>query len=130
MSLKHIALTFCAGGVGALSRFALTSFGNNLLGYKFPFGTFIVNIIGCFLFGLIWRLIGEQLLPDTVRVIVLVGFIGSFTTFSSYIFDSFILLENHMFMGISNIIAQILVSFLALYLGISGANIISNFIVR
>lgn len=55
MTWKHIIAIFCAGGLGALSRFELTALVNKLAGGEFPLGTLVVNIVGCFLFGALWK---------------------------------------------------------------------------
>ena len=118
MSGKHIMLIFCAGGLGALSRFALTALVNKMAGSGFPWGTLAVNILGCFIFGLIWAYLNHQTLPDTTRLIMLVGFVGSFTTFSSYIFDSYALGHNQMLLALVNVVSQVVIGFICLWLGI------------
>jgi CrcB protein len=77
-----------AGGLGALSRYGLAGLVHRLYGGSFPLGTFMVNVTGCLLFGLIWGLFDVRLaVPPTVRAAVLVGFMGAFTTFSTYMFE-------------------------------------------
>lgn len=112
-------LIFFAGGLGALSRFGLTVLVNKLAGGQFPWGTLAVNMLGCFIFGLLWELISSRMLSDPTRIILLVGFVGSFTTFSSYIFDSFVLSgSDRLWLALTNIIFQNSIGFLSLYLGI------------
>ena len=83
-ALRNCGLLFLAGGAGALARYGVSELANTLVGRQYPLGTFVVNVLGCFLFGLIWELAAVRLLiSDTVRLIILVGFMGSFTTFSS-----------------------------------------------
>ena len=112
-ALRNCGLLFLAGGAGALARYGVSELANTLVGRQYPLGTFVVNVLGCFLFGLIWELAAVRLLiSDTVRLIILVGFMGSFTTFSSLIFDSFALL-------LFNIGAQTILGFAALFLGMT-----------
>lgn len=103
-ALRNCGLLFLAGGAGALARYGVSELANTLVGRQYPLGTFVVNVLGCFLFGLIWELAAVRLLiPDTVRLIILVGFMGSFTTFSSLIFDSFALGQTRLALLLFNI---------------------------
>lgn len=106
-ALRNCGLLFLAGGAGALARYGVSELANTLVGRQYPLGTFVVNVLGCFLFGLIWELAAVRLLiSDTVRLIILVGFMGSFTTFSSLIFDSFALGQTRLALLLFNIGAQ------------------------
>lgn len=117
MSFKHFILIFFAGGAGALSRFGLSVAVNKLAGGPSPWGTLAVNMLGCFIFGFLWAYIGSRTLPDPARIILLVGFVGSFTTFSSFIYDSFQLSQSHPGLALANIAFQNLVGLVFLYLG-------------
>ena len=119
MSVKHILMMFCAGGLGTLSRFGLSALITKLAGGPFPLGVFVVNILGCFLFGFIWELVVlRQAVSEYTRIILLTGFTGAFTTFSTFIFDSFILYNTKLAMAALNVIGQVVIGFLFLYLGI------------
>ena len=75
-----------AGAVGALARYAVGTW----MGYfsrGFPLGTFLVNVTGCFFFGVVWSMGQEESISADLRLILLAGFAGAFTTFSTYIFD-------------------------------------------
>ena len=86
LKLLGIAL---AGSLGTLSRFGLSSLVQRLAGGNFPWGTAVVNIIGCFLFGLIWTLGSERMAISTeARAIILTGYMGAFTTFSTFISET------------------------------------------
>ena len=120
MSTKHFILIFCAGGAGALSRFGLTVLINKMIGGPFPWGTVTVNMAGCFIFGVLWELISSRALSDPTRLIILVGFVGSFTTFSSFIFDSFALGGHDRFgLAVLNVIFQNIIGIFSLYLGVA-----------
>lgn len=122
-ALRNCGLLFLAGGAGALARYGVSELANTLVGRQYPLGTFVVNVLGCFLFGLIWELAAVRLLiPDTVRLIILVGFMGSFTTFSSLIFDSFALGQTRLALLLFNIGAQTILGFAALFLGMTVGN--------
>ena len=95
MVLQKVLLIALAGGLGALARYGLAGIVQRYAGVGLPYGTLAVNVLGCFLFGLVWALAAERMLisPET-RTILLVGFLGSFTTFSTFIFESHWLLAD------------------------------------
>ena len=93
-----------AGALGTLSRVALSALVGRWLP-AYPWGTLLVNVLGCFLFGLAWSLgtgslgtgsleTGERTLSPELGLIVLGGFMGAFTTFSTYMFDTLQLGQN------------------------------------
>jgi CrcB protein len=109
---------FCAGG--GLTRFYLSGWVYSLLGRSFPFGTFAVNIIGAYLIGLIMEVgMRSTLIPDTLRLGLTVGFLGGLTTFSTFSYETFSLLEDGRFLtAFVNIIASVAVCLLFTWLGI------------
>lgn len=118
-------LIFLAGGCGALSRYGVTQLMSRLVGTSYPLGTFVANILGCLLFGFIWEIIAIRgMLSDATRIVICVGFMGSFTTFSSLIFDSFALGQIRPSLLVFNIVAQVITGFLALLAGIQLGRII------
>lgn len=93
MTVK-ILLLMIAGGLGATSRYLLSGVFQQKLGTAFPWGTLGVNLLGCFIFGLIWALSQERFaLSGQVRFIILTGFVGSLTTFSTLTFEAFQLMR-------------------------------------
>ena len=91
MKLLGLAL---AGGLGTLLRYGLSSLVQRHAGLAFPWGTLVVNLAGCFLFGLLWSLFESRwAVSRELRTVVLVGFLGGFTTFSSFAFEAAGLLE-------------------------------------
>lgn len=109
---------FCAGG--GLTRYYLSGWVYNLLGRSFPYGTFVVNIIGAYLIGLIMELgLRGTVIPDTLRIGLTVGFLGGLTTFSTFSFETFSLLEDGQFLvAFTNILASVVVCLLFTWLGI------------
>jgi len=90
-------LIFAGGGLGALARFALSRAINGLLPAQLPWGTLFVNVIGSFLMGLVLVLADAALLNPSWRVFAAVGFIGAFTTFSTYAFETVALLQRRAY---------------------------------
>lgn len=83
---------------GALSRYYLTLWFAQRFGSNFPYGTFFINLTGCFVMGFFATVALERAtIPPEVRLLVAVGFLGSYTTFSTYGLDSVLLLGNRRF---------------------------------
>ncbi len=73
------------GALGSMARFAAVTYLTPLLNYRFPIGTFLVNITGSFLIGVAYVIIVEkQLIPAEWRLFFITGILGGFTTFSSF----------------------------------------------
>jgi CrcB protein len=91
--LPVILLVGLAGAAGTLLRMGLTTLAVRLCGGDFPWGTFLVNLLGSFAFGLIFGLVRSRGLTPAQEVILLVGLLGGFTTYSSFAFQSLELLS-------------------------------------
>ncbi len=117
--MDKILLLALAGACGTLSRYWLSGMVHKLLGADFPWGTMTVNITGCFLFGLLWVLAFERgIIPAQARIIIMVGFMSAFTTFSTYIFESSALIQDVQWVKLGlNVMGQNILGFGALYLG-------------
>lgn len=92
MQILTVAL---GGALGAVSRFCIGNIVSKCLGSALPYGTFLINIVGCFFMGLLMTVIAErQFLPSAWRLFLCVGFLGGFTTFSSFGYETFSLINN------------------------------------
>lgn len=109
---------FCAGG--GLTRYYLSGWIYSLFGRSFPYGTLTVNIIGAYLIGVILELsLRSTLIPETLRIGLTVGFLGGLTTFSTFSYETFKLLEEgQLIFAFSNITASIVACLLFTWLGI------------
>jgi CrcB protein len=120
MAMKIAALAV-AGALGTLSRYALGGLVQHLCGDRFPWGTLAVNSLGCFLFGLVWVLAAERvrISPET-RLIVLVGFMGAFTTFSTLVFETQTLMrDSQWLLAAGNYLGQSVLGVALLLLGMA-----------
>ena len=108
-----------AGAAGTLSRYGLGGLVQRLSGGTYPWGTLVVNACGCFLFGLVWALAEERLLiSGETRLVVLVGFMGAFTTFSSYAFETGAMLRDaEWLLAGANMLAHNVLGLLLFFLG-------------
>lgn len=114
---------FIGGGLGAVCRYGVTTAVGMLLGGMFPWGTLIVNLVGSLLMGVVLGALlplakSLQLLPDSLRLLLTVGFLGGFTTFSSFSMETMTLLRgDSFFLAAINIVASIVLGLAAAYLG-------------
>jgi fluoride exporter len=115
---------FCAGG--GLTRYYLSGWVYSLLGRAFPYGTLAVNIIGAYCIGLIMELsLRSTIISATLRLGLTVGFMGGLTTFSTFSYETFKLLEDGQFLlAFVNIMASVVVCLLCTWLGIITARAI------
>jgi len=81
-------LVLAGGGAGSLARWLLSSAAVRLHGDDFPWGTALVNLAGCFLVGLLAGLFDRALITRAWRVAAVTGFLGGFTTFSTFSLES------------------------------------------
>jgi CrcB protein len=115
-----ILLLSLAGALGTLARYWLSGAVQKAFGFDFPWGTWAVNVFGCLLFGIVWVFSEERfLLSGQSRLIILVGFMGAFTTFSTYIFESSQLALDGQWLSVAvNLLGQNVAGFAGLFLGI------------
>ena len=87
--MTNYILVFVGGGLGATARYWLQGFVYAKSGTSFPFGTLAVNVLGCFVIGLIMSSMEERfLVQPSIRVFITIGILGGFTTFSAFSFET------------------------------------------
>ena len=121
--MSPILAVAIGGAFGSVCRFivgqALSSF------ERFPLGTLSVNILGCFLIGVAHVALPVAGLNPTARAAIMIGFLGGFTTFSSFGLDAFRLLEDGRYMNAATyLLASNLVGLAAVCFGIWGARMV------
>jgi fluoride exporter len=106
--------------LGANLRYWVGGWAASRLGTSFPYGNLIINLTGSFIIGLFITLATDRLLLDPRwRILVAIGFLGSYTTFSSYTFESMnLILDNQWLLGLLNLFGSAFLGGLAVLLGI------------
>ncbi|WP_324668201.1 fluoride efflux transporter FluC [Geochorda subterranea] len=95
MLVTRLALVALGGAAGALARYLVGGWVSERLGIGFPWGTAVINVSGSFLLGLLGVLASERLVVSPEALTALgVGFLGSYTTFSTWQYETFRMLEN------------------------------------
>ena len=96
--LNEILAIFIGGGLGAVLRYLVTRFSHRICGVPHV-GTFVANLLGCFLIGYVLGLTMEKInLPTEVKLFITVGFLGGLTTFSTFNNETFCLLKEGKFL--------------------------------
>lgn len=114
------------GALGAVSRYYLSVAAERWNTSSFPLGTFTVNILGSLLIGICFVVFMEKLhLVDTWRPVIVIGFLGALTTFSTYSLDALLLLQQGNYnTALFYIISSVLVCLLAAFVGMQLARIV------
>ena len=124
--LVRVLLLAGAGACGTLARYGLGGLVHRLVNTTWPLGTWVVNVAGSFLFGAIWALADERgLIGVEARIVLLAGFMGAFTTFSTFSFETVQLLRDGQWaMASCNAAAQVLVGLAAVFIGMAAGRLV------
>ena len=116
--LKDLIAVAIGGGLGASGRYLAGMLARSLFQGEFPWGTLVVNVAGCFLIGLVVGKIGSS--ETTLRLFLVVGILGGFTTFSAFGYETLRLLqEGSPGAAFFNIAAQLLLGLAGVWAGAS-----------
>jgi CrcB protein len=109
-----------AGALGALARYGLQGFVGRRVGGAFPWGTFVVNVSGCFALGVVVTLAtGRWGIAPWFRSALTVGFLGAYTTFSTFSFETYRLADDRaLALAAANVLGSCAAGLVAVYLGI------------
>ena len=91
MTLAYVAL---GGALGALARYGISGWVYDRMGENFPWGTLVVNVVGCLALGLVIRWLQVSALSPEVRPFLTIGVLGAFTTFSTFSYETVALLQD------------------------------------
>jgi CrcB protein len=112
-------LILMGGGAGSLARYLAGTAIMTRFAPRFPLGTMAVNVTGCFLIGLIMTLLTERFQPhENWRLALVVGFLGGYTTFSSFEWETYSAVrEGAFWIGLANVLGSVLFGYFAVWLG-------------
>lgn len=119
--MLNILLVALGGAIGSVARYLVGLWGVRLAGVNFPWGTLTVNVVGAFLIGLMVETIARRFdASPEMRVFIVTGIIGGFTTWSSFTLDAVVLFERGA-VGLAAVylLASLLVSFAAIFAGLA-----------
>ncbi len=118
-SMINILIIGIGGFLGAVTRYGVAIWIGQRWGRSFPLGTFVINITGSFLIGLLMTLMTEKIIENPQwRLLLVVGFLGAYTTFSTFEYETGALLKDSewLYAGL-NVVLSVVVGFIALKLG-------------
>jgi len=118
--MSKIFIVGIGGFIGAVLRYLMSGYVQNLTrSNTFPIGTIAVNITGCFLIGMVSQLVASQAnLSAEIRLLVMVGLLGAFTTYSTFSYETMNLLQDQkIFLALLNIGIHLILGLAAVLLG-------------
>ncbi|HEV2446924.1 MAG TPA: fluoride efflux transporter CrcB [Candidatus Sulfopaludibacter sp.] len=116
--MKYLLIA-AGGGAGSLVRYLAGSAIMTRLGSRFPVGTMAINVTGSFAIGLLMTLFTERYQPHTnLRLLLVVGFLGGYTTFSSFEWETYAAVrEGGFWIGLANVVGSVALGYAAVWLG-------------
>jgi CrcB protein len=120
-TLMPYLLVGLGGFIGANARFVVARLVGGLFETKFPLGTFVINVSGSFLLGVLGTLVAQKVMPnsESMRLALGVGFLGAYTTFSTFEFETHALFDDGSWLtATTNIFASLFIGLLAVRAGI------------
>ena len=111
-------MVFMGGATGSLARYIVNMAIMNRMAGRFPAGTIVINITGSFLIGLLMTLLTERLPHPNWRLLLVVGFLGGYTTFSSFEWETFGLMrDGARWLALVNVVGSVTIGYIAVWLG-------------
>ena len=115
--MKYLLVAF-GGGIGSLARYLAGTAVSTRFASAYPLGTMIVNLTGSFLIGLLMTLLSERLPHPYWRLLLVVGFLGGYTTFSSFEWETFSAVRGGgLWIGLVNVVGSVTLGYAAVWLG-------------
>jgi CrcB protein len=112
------------GALGSIARYSLGAWIFNKMGVRFPYGTFVINITGCFVIGLVLTILDARAgLPSAWRLAVPIGFVGAYTTFSTFEFETYRVAQGRPAVALFYVVSSVVLGYFAVYLGIQASRL-------
>lgn len=122
--MVNIALIALGGMAGALARYGLSRYIGRHVNDIFPWGTLAVNLSGALLIGALYELFDRSLVPPHLRSLAAIGFLGAYTTFSTFSLETVNMLrEGELRLGLANVLLNTVLSLGLVAIGIHGARL-------
>jgi CrcB protein len=117
--MNRYVMIAVGGALGALARYQLSAFIQNRVPVGFPYGTFVVNLSGCLVMGVATALLTQRaIVHPNWRYLIPIGFIGAYTTFSTFELETFqALSEGSWMIATANVVASVVFGYVALWAG-------------
>jgi CrcB protein len=117
--LKYLMIAL-GGSVGAIARYAVGSYVGNRMGTRFPYGTFLINMSGSFVIGMVMTILAARThLSRNWAFLVPIGFIGAYTTFSSFELETLRLVQDgQATSALLNVLLSVVVGFVMVWMGV------------
>lgn len=123
--MQHIILIAVGGSLGAVARYSLSTFVYNTTNDIFPYGTLAVNVTGSFLIGVFIELFDTIIIPSEWRSFITIGFLGAYTTFSTYTLETINLFrDGEIRLAAFNVLANNLIAILFVVAGIYSSRLL------
>lgn len=121
--MKLLAVT-AGGGIGSLVRYLVGTAIAQRFGGRFPLGTFVINVTGSFLIGLLMTLLTERYVPHpNWRLLLVVGFLGGYTTFSSFEYETFQSVRGGgHWLALGYVLSSVVLGYAGVWLGVMAAS--------
>lgn len=112
-------LVLAGGGAGSLARYLAGAAILHRFGTRYPLGTLVVNVSGSFLIGLLMTLLTDRLVHSAnLRLLLVVGFLGGYTTFSSFEWETYFAVQTGArWIGLANVVGSVTLGYAAVWLG-------------
>lgn len=127
--ISQLLFIAAGGSLGCVARYGVSVLVQNTSGASFPWGTLAVNLIGSFLIGFVAEMFEEIIVPAQWRSFATIGFLGGFTTFSTFSLETMNLLrEGEYFSAVMNLLSSNLLGMLAVVAGIFSFRVIHKLV--
>jgi len=118
--MREVVIIALSGALGSVSRYLVSGWAYRIFGERFAYGTIAVNIIGCFALGVAMEMsLVTDLLPRTLRLAVTIGFLGAFTTYSTFGYETYQYMENGAWWPVLlNVVGHVVFGIAAVWAGL------------
>jgi CrcB protein len=121
--MEKYFIVLLGGAIGSLARYLAGTALMSRYSGRFPLGTVIVNVTGCFLIGAVMTALTQKMAHPNWRLFLVVGFLGGYTTFSSFAWETYISVrDGSPLVGLFNVITSVFLGYLAVWLGVICVN--------